>query len=185
MRITTLAAAAAATVTAVGLFLAACSSSESETGNAGTVSPPVDTSVKDQWEDAISIGVGNKQGTGLVTQSAADQVTARCIDEGDTLKIEFTAPGGWQAMLTHGSQIVKVKNDDLGYPEHDFETREGIIEATQPKNDEPKRFSMGVTWDKPGPGEVEVQLEDETPPHWVVDSPYKEFAMYAHISCVN
>ena len=88
-------------------------------------------------------------------------------------------------MLTHGSQIVKVKNDDLGYPEHDFETREGIIEATQPKKDEPNRFSMGVTWDKPGPGEVEVQLEDETPPHWVVDSPYKEFAMYAHITCAS
>lgn len=185
MRKSTFVAAGAATVTAVTLSLAACSSSESETGNAGTVAPPVDTSVKDQWEDAISIGVGNKQGTGLVTQSAADQVTARCIDEGDTLKIEFTAPDGWHAQLTHGSQIVKVKNDDLGYPEHDFETPEGIIEATQPQKDEPNRFSMGVTWDKPGPGEVEVQLEDETPPHWVVDSPYKEFAMYAHITCAS
>ena len=185
MRKSILAAAAAAAVTAVGLSLAACSSSASETGNAGTVSPPVDTSVKDQWEDAISIGVGNKPGTGLVTQSAADQVTARCTDDGDNLKIEFTAPDGWHAVLTHGSQIVKVKNDDLGYPEHDFETREGIIEATQPKMDEPNRFSMGVTWDKPGPGEVEVQLEDETPPQWVVDSPYKEFAMYAHITCAS
>ncbi len=185
MRKSTLAAAAASTVTAVALSLAACSNSEPETGTTGTVSPPADTSVKDQWEDAISIGVGNKQGTGLVTQSAADQVTARCIDEGDNLTIEFTAPDGWQAQLTHGSQIVKVKNDDLGYPEHDFETREGIIEATQPKNDAPNRFSMGVTWDKPGPGEVEVQLEDETPPQWVVDSPYKEFAMYAHITCAS
>ena len=32
---------------------------------------------------------------------------------------------------------------------------------------------------------VEVQLEDETPPQWVVDSPYKEFAMYAHITCAS
>ncbi|BCN46596.1 hypothetical protein [Prescottella equi] len=182
MNRTALAAAMACTTVALAFTATACGSDSVPTG---TVSPPLDSMTKKDWAGAISIGVGNREGTTLVTKAAPEQVEARCLGAGEDRSIEVTAPNGWQAKLTHGSQIVTVKNDTLGYVEHDFQTREGIINATKPKEDLPDLFAMGITWDKPNSSDVEIQVEDDAPPHWTVNSPYKEFAMYMHIQCPN
>ena len=169
----------------IAATLTACSGSSSDDGRPGTVTPAESSGGSDGWDGNIAIGVGNRKGVDLVTLPAPDQVDVQCHGEGDNLTVDITAPNGWHATLTHGSQTITVENETLNYPAHDFAESPGAIEAvnrTRPKGST-KQYPLGVTWDKPSVGEVEIQVDADTPPHWMVNSPYEDFDMYMHNSC--
>ena len=162
--------------------LAACSASSSDDSRPGTVTPAASAGGADGWDGNIAIGVGNRKGVDLVTLPTPDQVDVQCHGEGDNLTIDVTAPNGWHATLTHASQTITVENETLDYPAHDFAESQRAIDAVNNVSRK-SEFPIGVTWDQPTFGDVEIQVDDDTPPHWMVNSPYEDFDMYMHISC--
>ena len=168
-----------------GMMVAAttgCSGSSSDDGRPGTVTPAASAGGADGWDGNIAIGVGNRKGVDLVTLPSPDQIDVRCHGEGDNLTVDVTAPNGWQVTLTHGSQTITVENQTLNYPAHDFAESPGAIDAVNNVSRK-SEFPIGVTWDQPAVSDLEIQVDDDTPPHWMVNSPYEEFDMYMHISC--
>lgn len=169
----------------IAAALTACSDSEEEGGRLGTITPAESAGGSDGWDGNIAIGVGNRRGSDLVTLPAPDHVDAQCHGAGDTLTIDVTAPNGWHATLTHGSQTVTVENKTLNYPPHGFAESQQAIDAVN-RTRRPgatKIFPLGLTWDRPAVGDVEIQVDADTPPHWIINSPYEDFDMYMHISC--
>lgn len=183
---------ATAGILAAPLLLTACSDSTSDNGiggdatstskgRAGTVTPG-ETSV---WKGNLAIGVGDQQADDKITLPAPNQVQAQCIGEGDNLTIDITAPNGWHAVLTHGSQTVTVGNQQLNYPPHEFTTAQSSIDYDiewNKKFESKNRYTSGVTWDIPQTGDVEIQLNQKTPPDWVVKSAEK-VNLTMHIRC--
>ena len=180
-------------VLAALLILTACSDStptndkdgssttSASNGRAGTVTPAESSS----WRGDLVIGVGDQQANDKITLPAANQVQAQCIGEGDNLTVDITAPNGWHAVLTHGSQTVTIENTQLNYAAQEFTTSQSSLDheiASNEKFGTTNQFLRGVTWDVPQPGDVEIQLNERTPPHWVIKSAEKvNLAM--HVSC--
>ena len=108
-------------ILAAPLILTACSDStptndnggnsttSASNGRAGTVTPAETSS----WRGNLVIGVGDQQANDKITLPAANQVQAQCTGEGDNLTVDITAPNGWHAVLTHGSQTVTIENSQL------------------------------------------------------------------------
>ena len=166
----------------IAAAMTACSGSPGDDGRPGTVTPAASAGGVDGWDGNIAIGVGNRKGIDLVTLPTPDQVDVQCHGEGDNLTVDVTAPNGWHATLTHGSQTITVENETLTYPAHDFTESQGAIDAVNNVSRK-SEFPIGVTWDQPAVGDVEIQVDADTPPHWMVNSPYEDFDMYMHISC--
>lgn len=180
-------------ILAAPLILTACSDSTSandnggsattsaNNGRAGTVTPAESSS----WRGDLVIGVGDQQADDKITLPAANQVHAQCIGEGDNLTVDITAPNGWHAVLTHGSQTVTIENPQLNYAAQEFTTSQSSLDheiALNEKFGTTNQFLRGVTWDVPQPGDVEIQLNERTPPHWVINSAEKvNLAM--HVDC--
>lgn len=123
------------------------------------------------WPGNLAIGVGDIQSNQFITTPAPDQVQARCIGAGDNLTIGITAPNGWNALLTHGSQTIAIENKELDYPLQEFTTPQGALDSESESNNisgTTDLFPPGVTWDLPQLGDVEIQLSQKTPPHWQI-----------------
>ncbi len=131
------------------------------------------------------IGVGDQQANDKIALPAANQVHAQCIGEGDNLNVDITAPNGWHAVLTHGSQTVTIENPQLNYAAQEFTTSQSSLDHEITSNEKfgtTNQFLRGVTWDIPQTGDVEIQLNERTPPHWVIKSAEKvNLAM--HVDC--
>ena len=180
-------------VLAAPLILTACSDStptndkdgssttSASNGRAGTVTPAETSS----WRGNLVIGVGDQQANDKITLPAANQVQAQCTGEGDNLTVDITAPNGWHAVLTHGSQTVTIENPQLNYAAKEFTTSQSSLDHEITSNEKfgtTNQFLRGVTWDVPLPGDVEIQLNERTPPHWVIKSAEKvNLAM--HVDC--
>lgn len=180
-------------ILAAPLILTACSDStptndnggssttSASNGRAGVVTPAETSS----WRGDLVIGVGDQQAHDKITLPAANQVQAQCIGEGDNLTVDITAPNGWHAVLTHGSQTVTIENPQLNYVGHEFTTPQSSLDYDIEWNNKfgsNKQYLSGVTWDVPQTGDVEIQLNERTPPHWVIKSAEKvNLAM--HVDC--
>lgn len=180
-------------ILAAPLILTACSDStpandnggsattSASSGRAGTVTPAESSS----WRGDLVIGVGDQQANDKITLPAANQVHAQCIGEGDDLNVDITAPNGWHAVLTHGSQTVTIENPQLNYAAQEFTTSQSSLDHEITSNEKfgtTNQFLRGVTWDIPQTGDVEIQLNERTPPHWVIKSAEKvNLAM--HVDC--
>lgn len=163
--------------------LSACSGSSPavDTGRAGTVTPAESSA----WRGDLVVGVGDQQSADLITLPSPEQIDARCYGSGDNLRVEISAPNDWHASLTHGSQTVTVENERLKYPAQEFTTPQSSLDYDVEWNRKFQSkdvFLSGVTWDVPQIGDVEIQINEETPPHWLVKSA-EDFELAMHISC--
>ncbi|MFD6356715.1 hypothetical protein [Nocardia tengchongensis] len=129
----------------------------------------------------LAIGVGDVAGPAQVTQPSPEQISARCHGDGDGLSIDLTAPNGWTVHLVHGSQTLTAANAVLGYPAGELTTAAGTIDMSNRLN-KGGGFPLGITWDKPGGGDVEVQFSQTAPANWKLGST-TEFMLFAHVRC--
>lgn len=163
--------------------LSACSGSSPgvDNGRAGTVTPAESSA----WTGDLVVGVGDQQSADLITLPSAEQIEARCYGSGDNLRVEISAPNDWHASLTHGSQTVTVENERLKYPAQEFTTSQFSLDYAVEWNQKFQSkdvFLPGVTWDSPHTGDVEIQINEKAPPHWLVKSA-GDFELAMHISC--
>ncbi|MCZ9635073.1 hypothetical protein [Rhodococcus sp. BH5] len=99
--------------------------------------------------------------------------------------MEISAPNDWDASLTHGSQTVTVENERLKYPAQEFTTSQFSLDYAVEWNQKFQSkdvFLPGVTWNSPHTGDVEIQINEKAPPHWLVKSA-EDFELAMHISC--
>ncbi|WP_063045024.1 hypothetical protein [Nocardia pseudovaccinii] len=176
----------AAAITAAAVALTACSSDSGPTrddgGRAGTVTAASSSGNADPLKaSGIAIGVGDRPGATLVTRPTPEQVTARCHGQGDGLTAEVTALNGWHVLLKQGSQTITVENKTLHYPSADITTAATTIAMSKKLSG--NRFPLGLTWGRPGPGDVEIQVSEDAPTSWTTTSPDTDFTMFMHISC--
>ncbi|MDE8649508.1 hypothetical protein PXH69_31525 [Rhodococcus qingshengii] len=137
------------------------------------------------WPGNLAIGVGDIQSAQFITTPAPDQVQARCIGAGDNLTIGITAPNGWNALLTHGSQTIAIENKELDYPLQEFTTPQSALDSESESNNKfgtTDLFPPGVTWDLPQLGDVEIQLSQKTPPHWQIRA-RERVTIDMHVRC--
>lgn len=179
-------AAIGLTAAAAAVILSACSSGTApvgaDHGRAGTVTAAASSANADPLKaSGLAIGVGDAAGASLVTRPTPAQVDARCHGRGNTRSIEITTPSGWHAVLHQGSQTITVDNSTLHYPAEAITTAAGTIEMSQKLAG--AGYPLGLTWARPGPGDVEIQLSQDAPASWTTTSPDTQFMMFMHINC--
>ncbi|WP_225730967.1 MULTISPECIES: hypothetical protein [unclassified Nocardia] len=170
------------TVAAAGILTACDRGASDDTGRPATVTTASSSGNANALKKSgLAIGVGDQPGATMVTRPTPDQVTARCHGQADTLTIDITAPNGWRAVLKNTSQTITVENTTLKYPAADFTTPTGTIEASRKLAG--SGFPLGVTWGRPGPGDVEVQLSEKAPASWTTTGADTDFTMFMHLTC--
>lgn len=166
------------------LAIAACGSDDDSTeiGRAGTVSK---ASAGNHANEILRTGyaVGLDTGSdGHLAYWNPEYFTARCVGTGDQLSVMVSAEGGWRLTLEHGSQTITAENPDLKLPPAQFTTAAGAISRSQSLN--PNGIPLGVTWDRPSPGDVEIRVAEDAPAAWAaLATPKNEFVAYLHVSC--
>ncbi|MBC7299800.1 hypothetical protein [Nocardia salmonicida] len=181
-RIAVIAVASTAVVAAIAAgALVSCSSSDDEDTSNGTVTSADSRNHADpRAATGLVIGLDDDVATHVVA-GTANKFQARCEDAADDERVEITTEDGWKVQLTHGSQTLTAENEKLGFPAATFTTAESAIANSRARN--PDGFPLGITWDRPNTGEVEVKLKEEIPSSWSAARRNTELLVFLHVAC--
>ncbi|MBF6215679.1 hypothetical protein IU487_32290 [Nocardia puris] len=167
---------------AVALTGSACTNDSDEKGRPGAVSRAQTAHVDPAIRTGLAVGLDDGV-EGHSAAGSAEYFEAHCFADGDQLSVQIDSVGGWTVWLKHGSQTLVAENATLGLPRAEFTTGEGTIRNSRALiTNEDKQFPLGITWDRPAVGDVEVKLKEEAPSTWNV-TPGTNFVTYLHISC--
>lgn len=190
---------AAAATAILALTLTGCGTSNSDggiagnSGNGDSYAGVVTSSEAGPVGDGqVLVGVGDDSHLPppYLTIAAGSQVTAEC--HGPTQQppqtVTVTTADGWKVQLTHGSQTITAENAQIPAPPGQISTPQTWIDSDLEQNADDLAtlgyssvYTDGITWDKPSPGHIEVQINQENvPAEW---ARLPEFKMYMHINC--
>lgn len=165
---------------AVAVLVVGCGSPE-EDGRAARVTQADSASHSDpRAQTGVAVGL-DEDAPSYVQYGDPDRVQARCHGSGDALRIALTTADGWEVSLSHGAQQVTARNSALGFDTAEFTTADATRAASALRH--PHGTSLGLTWDHPAVGDVEVKLKDQAPPAWTTPRRGSDFMTFLHVSC--
>lgn len=152
------------------LLLSGCGGDDGRDAAAVSASRAGVTVTEDSLDlGSIIIGWGQQYSDTEITTPQPDQVAARCFGRGEDLRVEVSAPHGWQITARHGSQVLGVANIDQQLAEAEIDTTHPLLEEIE-----------SVDWSTTD--ELDVAVTAEAPDSWQGDQRGPVYLSF-HIDC--